>query len=682
MKNLYAHIEKGIRALLAAVLGVTLCLPALPATAFADEEEPFDPVGHFEGIAPARFEDAPAVGTVIDLGFGWVTGLRCEGETAETGHVYFQMDFDDTYGIFGGPVRMDGLACMDRALAAAGGAYNGSGGRQSWPVVWLGRAWDTRFKASAVVERVDYEACAITYRINAYVVINNITDPGVTGYQRMSARVVVPYTPGGYAELLKVSANPDCTAGNPMYSLEGAVYGLYATPEDAAADENRIFTFTTDADGKTNRTDWIDAGTYYVKELSASKGYKVDEAIHPVSVVGGVNTFEVKEVPFSDPPNIWKVDADLNFDPTVEFDGSNNLPQGGATLAGAQFAVNYYAIDGTPSAVEVAALTPTRSWVIQSKATGYASVDFDCYVSGDDLYINDAGNPTVPLGVVSFTEIKAPEGYLLPENPPTYMVRITPDGPDYYDTGYSAVFVTDEVIKGQISVAKSLVAPGGSYLDRAALEGIQVQVILVSDTSRTLVETLTLDAEGKATTGLLPYGTYELIESPETLPQGIQPWAWTTALTEEALPIAHIDITEADTYEAFFTDFTTTTITVTKTDADTHETLPGAKFALYKVPAEALLIDRGNVTLNPEASWQWQFVSELTTGRAGSVGFNELPFGIYAVMETKAPTGYLTETQMADTDEPVLHVFTMDAAHGSVAFSVVPSMAFGGLEVR
>lgn len=79
------------------------------------------------------------------------------------------------------------------------------------------------------------------------------------------------YQPTGTGRLKKVSANTSVTEKNSCYSLEGAEYGVYSSPTLSGA--SRAGTFRTDAAGNSSSVA-LNAGTYYVKELKAPKGYE------------------------------------------------------------------------------------------------------------------------------------------------------------------------------------------------------------------------------------------------------------------------------------------------------------------------------------------------------------------------------------------------------------------------
>ena len=97
----------------------------------------------------------------------------------------------------------------------------------------------------------------------------------------------------GSMNLKKESANPEMTDGNSCYSLEGATYGVYK--EQACT--TKVANLTTDAQGNSNTVE-VDAGTYYVKETKAPKGFVLDKQVHPVTVTAGKTTvLKVKDLP-------------------------------------------------------------------------------------------------------------------------------------------------------------------------------------------------------------------------------------------------------------------------------------------------------------------------------------------------------------------------------------------------
>ena len=139
----------------------------------------------------------------------------------------------------------------------------------------------------------------------------------------------------GSLNLKKESANPEVTDGNSCYSREGAIYGVYK--EQACT--TKVADLTTDAQGNSNTVE-VDAGTYYVRETKAPKGFVLDKQVHPVTVIAGKTAvLKVKDLPQLDPVGVLlgKIDKETN----------QNKPQGSASLEGAEFTVKYYKTEPT-----------------------------------------------------------------------------------------------------------------------------------------------------------------------------------------------------------------------------------------------------------------------------------------------------------------------------------------------
>ena len=201
----------------------------------------------------------------------------------------------------------------------------------------------------------------------------------------------------GWIDLIKKSENEDITNNNGCYSLEGAVYGIYSG-------STKVDTLTTDKDGYA-KSSILPVGNYTVKEITASKGYDLDENTYNVTVVKDQAVrANSNEIPREDPIGLEIVKNDAE---TLD-------PQGDANLAGAEFTVKYYNGYYTKNNLPKNA---TRTWVIQTKKqsngsyrTGLANM---YKVSGDDFYLDQDGLPCLPLGTISIEETKAPEGYFL-----------------------------------------------------------------------------------------------------------------------------------------------------------------------------------------------------------------------------------------------------------------------------
>lgn len=67
---------------------------------------------------------------------------------------------------------------------------------------------------------------------------------------------------------------------------------------------------------------------------------------------------------------------------------TKNPPQGSASLAGAEFTVEYYDTlsYGSYDELRASGAAAARTWVLATDANGHARLSENCLVSGDSLY--------------------------------------------------------------------------------------------------------------------------------------------------------------------------------------------------------------------------------------------------------------------------------------------------------
>lgn len=324
------------------------------------------------------------------------------------------------------------------------------------------------------------------------------------------------FNPLGDMDLLKKSSNPEVSDGNACYSLAGAVYSVYGSQADAQSGSNRLATLVTNADGYAKATG-LEMGTYYVKETTPAKGYALDGSVYPVQVepaeCAHVNGGTVYDVPQDDPAIMWvgKIDLDTTL----------NMPQGSASLAGAQYTVKYYA--GYYDNEQSLPSSATRTWVVETDEDGFAQLEKQFKVSGDDFYYSQSGDVTIPLGTVTVQETKAPEGYLLGEQP-VYLNKITSDGYVPKVETYNAPKDPEQVIKGGVKISKVDAETGDTPQGDASLAGIRFAIVNESSNpvaveggtyaNGQVVKIIETDASGAAATAAdcLPYGSYSVHE--------------------------------------------------------------------------------------------------------------------------------------------------------------------------
>ncbi len=196
----------------------------------------------------------------------------------------------------------------------------------------------------------------------------------------------------GCIDLLKKSADPEWTDGNPDYELSGAEYGRYSDPDCS----DLIDKVTTDKDG---RAAWkeVPLGTYYVRELVPPRGYELDPEVYVVEITDenaedtmSIYTIEVTSVEKPISKQKGQIDLQKKSGSKDMTDGNNLYGLGGAV----------YGRYSDPACTD---LIDTRTTDENGK-TAWTDVETGTY------YVK---------------EISAPEGYHIDEK--TYTVRITED---------------------------------------------------------------------------------------------------------------------------------------------------------------------------------------------------------------------------------------------------------------
>ena len=276
-------------------------------------------------------------------------------------------------------------------------------------------------------------------------VISKITPKYPVRYYR-----VIKTLHKGYLTLHKDSSNKTLTDANDCYSLAGAEYGVYTDSNCS----NKVATLTTNVSGNANTVS-LNPGRYYVKETKAPKGYFTDSQVYTADVSGANRESSPVKLSVSDNPANDPVDMLLGkYDGQKTYNGAGNLPQGSATLAGAEFTVDYYATLDYKSYDDLknADVKPTRSWTFKTNENGIANFKADDFVSGDAFYYNSNNDPCIPRGTVVIRETKAPTGYVksddvsfqkIQENPTTGAVRT-----------YNVPEVAEQVYRSDIEFTK------------------------------------------------------------------------------------------------------------------------------------------------------------------------------------------------------------------------------------
>lgn len=333
----------------------------------------------------------------------------------------------------------------------------------------------------------------------------------------------------GNAKVKKATANASVTDGNALYSIVGATFGVFSDQNC----NNQIGTLTTDENEDTNEVE-VTAGTVYIKELSAPKGYKLDATMHSLTVEAG----KTAALNVSDVPKVTETLVDLF---KIDMETGKATAQGDAALAGAEFTWHYY--DGLYTKDNLPEKA-TRTWVtktvVEKDNNGtvhYVTKLADAYkVSGDAFYTQNEKN-VLPLGTLTVEETKAPDGYLLDgaymqagdsteQIKGMYLTQITEDGELAVLSGSNQYSVSDQIIRGGVKIqkrdleTKDTKAQGSATLKDAAFAIISLNEnsVLVEGKlykKNETVKTIQTGNDGIATTSadLLPYGKYKLEET-------------------------------------------------------------------------------------------------------------------------------------------------------------------------
>ncbi|EGT3735448.1 SrtB-anchored collagen-binding adhesin [Clostridioides difficile] len=456
----------------------------------------------------------------------------------------------------------------------------------------------------------------------------------------------------GNATLKKTSSNASITNGNGLYSIAGAIYGVYSDKDCT----KQLATLTTDNSGNTDTVE-VKAGTVYIKELSAPAGYKVDGTVYSLNVEAG----KTATLNVSDTPKVTDTLIELF---KIDMETQKDAPQGDASLEGAEFTWKFYAghytADNLPS-------ESTKTWVTKTIAEKdsdgtihYVSRLSDEYkVSGDSFYTQNGKN-VLPLGTLTVEETKAPNGYLLDgaymqangseeQIKGMYLTQITEDGDLAVLSGSNQFSVSDKVIRGGVKIQKrDLETSDTKGQGSATLKDAEFEIISLNDNAvlvegklykkGEVVKTILTDIEGVASTSadLLPYGKYRIEES--KAPEGY--------LTNGAKPIEFeiiedgkiVDLTGADT--SIYNQVKRGDLEGVKIGAGTHQRLAGVPFRITsKTTGEShVIVTDDNGQFSTSSDW----ASHKNNTNAGKTSEDGIWFGTSEPDDSKGALIYDT----------------------------------------
>ena len=329
-----------------------------------------------------------------------------------------------------------------------------------------------------------------------------IAEPLLPGHQPLVFLGVEnpPPPPTGTITIEKRSADPNLTNGNDCYSLEGAKYGVWRDKNLTNYVGDVTTALNADKTVGIVKTSQLRAGTYYIKELKAPKGYAIDPNIYPVTVTGGQNTtLQVKDNPKYDPIGVLlrKVDSKTKL---------NKSSSQTATLEGAEFEFKFYkGIHETDPALS--GQQPVRQWVFRTDKDGYCQYDKSFLVSGDELYMSPSGVSSLPIGTITIQETKSPEGFLL--NDTIFVVPIKED----FSTGGIIEYVEPVIPENLFSL---------KLIKKQADKDVVIPNAVFEHTRPDdVIEEYTTDENGQLNIEGLQYGIHTIKE--KTAPNGYLP---------------------------------------------------------------------------------------------------------------------------------------------------------------
>lgn len=473
--------------------------------------------------------------------------------------------------------------------------------------------------------------------------IKEVNGSDGTGYTTSSTIYTITITAGQYGknltpsggikntpktvtiDLYKTPSNPICVENNENYSLEGAVYGIYTNSACTALKTKA----TTNEDGEFSVTG-LPLGQYWVKEITASPGYNVDPNIYAVdarkegSEAVRVFTVESHEVPIMDPGDLILKKVDSNTNGTMEDQG---------TMEGAEFIAKFYGVavediaDGTDPAT--LGYQPTRTWRLKTTEVLPGQYGIDLYlgnaikVSGDEFYYAENGDVSLPFGILTFQEVKSPNGYLINDE---IIVQEISDKNGGNDTAIVEHVSTQKEDSLTLRLVKT------QYDTDEVIPGVTYRWTRPDGT----VNTYTTDADGVVEFHGLTWGkhTIEEIDVPDGYAVNTNRIEFTVAQDNT--------ITFDKEYPMSDTNGVITVSLDTEGNMDVDYTNKPAPFDLkiHKVNNHNFPLEGAEFTLYSDEKCT-QVVDVQVTDSDGELTFADLiPYKEYWMKETDAPPGY------------------------------------------
>ena len=247
-------------------------------------------------------------------------------------------------------------------------------------------------------------------------------------------------------------------------------------------------------------------GTVTIQETKAPSGYLIDSQIF-VRLIKGEGTIEPVDV-YNEVIVSEKVIRGGVSIEKWDFETKNKVPQGSATLAGAEFTITNQS---------------AKAVIVDGKS--YEKGKEIMTIKTDEEGIASTKNDVLPYGEYQISETKAPDGYLPEGENLTQNFSIRKNG-ELVELNTEKTAAQNKVIRGGVKIEKwdyelhEKVPQGSATLEGAefTITNQSKQPVIVEGVSYpvgVVIMTLVTDQEGVALTknNILPYGEYEISET-------------------------------------------------------------------------------------------------------------------------------------------------------------------------
>lgn len=432
-----------------------------------------------------------------------------------------------------------------------------------------------------------------------------------------AANVVRSTEPPKVAEisLTKASSKPDCTDGNPNYSLAGAEYSVY---KDEGCSQY-VGKMITDSKGSAKISN-LPLNIYWVKETKASTGYGKDGQKYRCDLRSGNSAVIKSHVNSKEPPLMDPVRV------LIRKQGEDLTPDAnkGQTLADAHFEFKFYA--NKPTTVDPATRgeRPKWVWVLKTDKDGFCYMLDSYKVSGPEFPKDDSGSVGFPFGTITIKEVKAPNGYLV--NPKVFVVPVDSKtstvGPVFQEPTIKDKSVKIDLVKYQDGFDGKKYAIPGAVFKHTFPNGKS--------------ETATTDSEGKISFKGLTQGDHviEEVKVPDGFSVNKNKITFTVSKDNKITVTSNNVVTDTDG------KITVSVGSDGNMDGTIENKVAPFDLNIHKINDKNFSLQGAEFTLYSDSTCN-TVVKKATSDERGNLSMSGLICGKeYYLKETKAPTGY------------------------------------------